>query len=147
MTDQLALLVADIYETAGLLRRAGEFIAAQESQTQARWQLLSAVSEQALTVPQAARRLGITRQGVQRVANELIAEGLAEFAGNPDHRNSPLLSLTTTGRQTMQRIAKRAERFHGKIAQKLTNPEIVRTRDVLRTLILELRAAAQSADV
>lgn len=64
MADEMALLVADVFELAGLLRRSGKAVAAKEGQTQARWQLLSVVSDQALTVPQAARRLGVTRQGV-----------------------------------------------------------------------------------
>lgn len=63
MPDEMALLVADVFEAAGLLRRSGEAIAATEGQTQARWQLLSVVSEEPLTVAQAARRLGIARQG------------------------------------------------------------------------------------
>ncbi len=89
MADEMALLVADVYELAGLLRRSGEAIAAREGQTQARWQFLSVISGDALTVPQAARRLGVTRQAVQRVANELVDDGLAELVANPDHRTSP----------------------------------------------------------
>ncbi|MGW8557309.1 hypothetical protein [Streptomyces tubercidicus] len=41
MAEELALLVADVYEAAGALRRAGETLAAAEGQTQARWQLMS----------------------------------------------------------------------------------------------------------
>lgn len=91
MSDEIARLVADVFELAGLLRRSGEVVAAREGHTQARWQLLSVVSDRALTVPQAARRLGVTRQGVQRVANDLVVCGLAELRHNPDHRTSPLL--------------------------------------------------------
>lgn len=68
---EAALLAADVYELAGLLRQAGEEIAAVQGQTQARWQLLSVVSDPPLSIPQAARRLGISRQAVQRVANDL----------------------------------------------------------------------------
>ena len=42
---ELALLVADVFEAAGVLRRYGERTAATAGQTQARWQLLSVVSE------------------------------------------------------------------------------------------------------
>lgn len=67
MSDEIARLVADVFELAGLLRRSGEVVAAREGHTQARWQLLSVVSDRALTVPQAARRLGVTRQVVAEV--------------------------------------------------------------------------------
>ena len=70
--DAFALLVADIFEAAGALRRDGEGIASSAGQTQARWQLLSVVAAGDWTVPMAADRLGTSRQAVQRIANELV---------------------------------------------------------------------------
>lgn len=102
--DEFALLVADVYELAGALRRSGESLAATENQTQARWQLMSAVSEDSMSVPTAAARLGISRQAVQRVANDLVTDNLAVFMINPGHRTSPLLTLTETGRTTLSAI-------------------------------------------
>jgi hypothetical protein len=52
----------DIYEAAGVFRHVGEAIAGAEGQTEVRWQLLSVSSGRSQTVPQAARRLGLTRQ-------------------------------------------------------------------------------------
>ena len=89
MPDEIALLVADVYEAAGALRRLGERTARAEGLTQARWQVLSVASEEALTVPQAARRLGVTRQNVQRVANDLVELGHAAYTANPDHGVHP----------------------------------------------------------
>lgn len=139
MTGDLALLVADIYEAAGALRRSGEAIAATEGQTQARWQLLSAVSQEALSVPRAARRLGVSRQGVQRVANALIEDGLAELRANPDHRASPLLALTPSGRQTLERITTRAQVATETLSAKITSADIATVRSLLRHLIDEVR--------
>lgn len=113
---EAALLVADVYELAGLLREAGEEIAEGHGQTQARWQLLSVVSDPPLSVPQAARRLGISRQAVQRVANDLVADGLAEFTANPDHRTSPLLALTDAGEGALAEITAAASRFNRELA-------------------------------
>ena len=89
--DAFALLVADIFEAAGALRRDGEGIASSAGQTQARWQLLSVVAAGDWTVPMAADRLGTSRQAVQRIANELVNDGLAAFIDNPRHRRSPFL--------------------------------------------------------
>lgn len=135
----MALLVADVFELAGLLRRSGEVTAAAQGQTQARWQLLSVIGDEALTVPQAARRLGVTRQGVQRVANELAAAGLAEFQPNPDHRTSPLLALTGTGREILQAITERAAVANTRLAATLGPAALGATRDGIRRLILELK--------
>lgn len=136
--DEMALLVADIFELAGALRRSGEALAATEGQTQARWQLLSAVSADGMTVARAARRLGITRQAVQRVGNDLVAEGLAEYADNPDHRTSPLLILTERGRRTLSAINRRAAADHRVLTDAVGSATIAETRAGVRQLIAAL---------
>lgn len=135
MADEMALLVADVYEAAGVLRRSGEAIAAEEGQTQARWQLLSVVSGAPLTVARAARRLGVSRQGVQRVANDLIREELAALRPNPDHRSSPLLALTATGREVLDRITVRAAEFNDGLATGISPGDVEAARALLRRLI------------
>ena len=139
MPDEMALLVADLYEVAGLLRDRGEEIAAAEGQTQARWQLLSVVSETPLTVPRAARRLGITRQAVQRVANDLVREELADFTPNRDHRTSPLLKLTAHGHDVLSRITTRARDTQRGWTDGIEPCELADARNVIRRLATRLR--------
>ncbi|MFE9629413.1 MarR family winged helix-turn-helix transcriptional regulator [Streptomyces sp. NPDC006463] len=139
MPDEMALLVADVFEAAGLLRRSGEAIAATEGQTQARWQLLSVVSEESLTVAQAARRLGISRQGVQRVANDLVRENLAAFEPNPEHRGSPLLALSPSGHRVLKKITARATETHRALTVGIHGDDIAQTRDLLHRLMEQLR--------
>src|SRR5918998_1511685 len=50
-----------------------------------------------LTVPQIAEMRPTSRQRMQRLADELAAEGLVEFVDNPKHRRSKLLRLTPEG--------------------------------------------------
>ncbi|MFF3417613.1 MarR family winged helix-turn-helix transcriptional regulator [Streptomyces sp. NPDC002698] len=137
--DEMALLVADVYEAAGVLRRSGEAIAAAEGQTQARWQVLSAVSDEPLPVARAARRLGITRQGVQRIANDLARDGLADFRPNPDHRSSPLLGLTPRGRRVLAGITDRAAAAHRVLSADIAPADIVAARDLLRRVVEQVR--------
>jgi DNA-binding MarR family transcriptional regulator len=133
MGDEIASLVADVYELAGLFRRSGEAIAAREGQTQARWQFLSVIADDPLTVPQAARRLGVTRQAVQRVVNELLDDGLVEPEANPDHRTSSLMTLTGSGRQVLARINKLAAVDNRRLAQAVGLDVVRSTRqNVLR---------------
>ncbi len=110
------LIIADIFELAGAFRRFGETIARTAGQTQARWQVLSAASGKALTVPQIARRLGVSRQNVQRIADLLVAEKLAAFSANPDHRGSPHLVLSERGQDRLARLTEAGSSFHQAIA-------------------------------
>jgi DNA-binding MarR family transcriptional regulator len=50
-----------------------------------------------LTVPHIAQMRPTSRQRMQRLANELAAEGLVEFIDNPKHRRSKLVRLTPKG--------------------------------------------------
>ncbi len=133
--NQLPLLIADVYEAAGALRRRGDHLAALAGQTQTRWQLLSVLSDGQWTVPRAARRLGITRQAVQQIANSLQAVGLLIARPNPDHQRSPLLLLTDRGYNALATITKQADEWHAQVAPALTPQQLATTRATLRALI------------
>lgn len=145
MPDELPLLVADIYEAAGALRRAGETMAGAEGQTQARWQLMSVVSEAPQSVARAARRLGVARQGVQRIAANLVGEGLAEFQDNPDHRTSPLLAITDPGRRALTAITARADVAHLAMGTDISQHDLAITRSVLQRLTRQTEDWARAA--
>lgn len=132
--NEFALLVADIYELGGLLRRAGEAIARRHGQTQARWQLLSVISSGSWTVPAAARRLGITRQAVQRVADDLVDGGQARYTHNPDHRRSPRLEITKAGRRTLDAITIDAGHTNQQLVAQIAPDDLERARHTLRTI-------------
>lgn len=97
-------LVAEVFELAGALRRDGEAIAKLAGQTQARWQVMWIAATGRLSVPMIARRLGLARQSVQRVADTIVAEGYATFEPNPDHQRSPLMILTSDGQRVLDKI-------------------------------------------
>jgi DNA-binding MarR family transcriptional regulator len=146
----LASFVADVVELAGLFRRFADEIARQEGQTQTRWYALSVFSAAPLTVSQAARRLGTTRQSVQRTANELLASGLAVTEPNPDHRASPHVVLTAEGQQALRRISKAAMQarrtwFSDRDVNNLAaaHHEVQRLRDALRRAPTQTSERAQ----
>jgi DNA-binding MarR family transcriptional regulator len=131
----LPLIVADIYELAGRFRADGEAIAATVGQTQARWQVMSAASSEPKTVPQIARRLGVTRQNVQRIADLLVDENWAVFEDNPDHRGSPHLVLNKRGRAALDQLTRAADSHYARLARKLPAAEIASIHRTLRRLI------------
>lgn len=96
-----------ILKVSGLLTTAGDALARPAGQTSARWQVLAAAEHGPATVAQMARMLGLARQSVQRVANLLVAEGLAHFGDNPNDKRADLLSLTDTGLEALKEIQER----------------------------------------
>ena len=130
----IPLLVADVFELAAAFRRAGDGIAKQVGQTQARWQVLSAASRGDKSVPQLARRLGYARQSVQRVVDLLVSESVAEYVPNPDHKRSALVRLTGEGHRQLRRLTAAADQMHRKIARDLGRDDLVTTLRVLRAL-------------
>ncbi|MGD0703823.1 MAG: MarR family winged helix-turn-helix transcriptional regulator [Trebonia sp.] len=143
--DELGLLVADVFEVAGVLRHYGERIAATAGQTQARWQLLSVVSDGDWTVPAAADRLGTSRQAVQRIANELVHDGLATFDDNPRHRRSPFLRLSADGRRALTAISAKARLENHAIVSGLDGLDLLRICADLRQLTSAVRVRLEDA--
>src|SRR5580698_4318538 len=129
------IIIADIYELAGRFREYGEAVARTVGQTQARWQVMSAASDDPHTVPQIARVLGVTRQNVQRIADLLVAEGSAEYRDNPDHRASPHLILTRRGRAAFEQLMKAAGGYHARLARKLPPSDLASIQRGLRRLL------------
>ncbi len=138
--DAFALVVADIFDAAGVLRRDGERTASSAGQTQARWQLLSVVSVGDWTVPMAADRLGTSRQAVQRIANKLVDDGLAASVDNPRHRRSPFLRLTDEGERVLSAITGQAQLRHKALLAKLDGINLVEVRTALRHLTAVVRS-------
>jgi DNA-binding MarR family transcriptional regulator len=131
----LPLVVADIYELAGRFRNEGETIAATVGQTQARWQVMSAASGAPLTVPQIARRLGVTRQNVQRIADVLVGENWATFETNPDHRNAPHLVLNARGQSALAQLGRAAAVSHAELGRRLAGVDVGAIHSGLRRLM------------
>jgi len=86
--DAATAVVLEIFRVNGLVLADGNRLAVAEGLTAARWQVLGAVAlaGRPLTVPQIARRMGLTRQAVQESVNRLLAEALVEARDNLDHR-------------------------------------------------------------
>src|SRR5260221_12623043 len=60
-----------------------------------------------LTVPQIALMRPTSRQRMQRLADELAADGLVEFIDNPKHQRSKLLRLTRKGEARYRELSTR----------------------------------------
>lgn len=131
------LLIADVYELAGASRDTSEHIAGQLGQTAARWHVMSVVSEGARTVPTIARRLGLTRQSVQRVVDDLAETGLVGLEDNPDHRRSRLVRLTDAGRDVVEELFRRSDATRAALLDRaaVSTTDLDEARRVIRSLL------------
>jgi DNA-binding MarR family transcriptional regulator len=104
-----------------VFRLNGQFLAVAEELarpaglTAARWQVLGAVLTEPRSVAGIARVMGIARQSVQRNADLLVADGMAEYVPNPAHRRAKLLRPTDEGLAAVRRI----DPAHAAVAEEL----------------------------
>ena len=129
-------VVLHTFRANGLFLAAGDLLAADEGLTAARWQVLGAVvvAGRPLTVPQIARRMGLTRQAVQASVNRLVSEGVVETGENPEHRRSPLIRITELGSRKYAAIQKRQAAWINELAAGLKRSELATTARVLQEL-------------
>src|SRR5215467_357103 len=134
--DAATAVVLEIFRVNGLLLADGSRLAAAEGLTAARWQVLGAVAlaGRPLTVPQIARRMGLTRQAVQESVNRLLAGALVEARDNLDHRRSPLIGLTELGSQKYTAVDQRQARWINQLAAGLQTTDLSAAARTLRDL-------------
>src|SRR5919197_5533333 len=111
-------VVLRIFRANGLLLAAGNLLAADEGLTSARWQVLGAIAlaRRPLTVPQIARRMGLSRQSVHGTVDRLARDGLVELAPNADHRRSRLVRLTARGERSYAALGERQAEWVSRLA-------------------------------
>ena len=95
-----------------------------------------------LTVPQIAQMRPTSRQRMQRLADELAAEGLVEFFENPKHRRSKLVRLTRKGHARYQELSARLSEIAATIGTDLSETDIREATGVVRRLSDEAKGAA-----
>ena len=129
-------VILSTFRANSLLLEAGDLLGAREGLTSARWQVLGAIAlaERPLTVPQIARRMGLTRQSVHATVKRLVGDGLLEIAPNADHRRSPLVDLTGSGRSRYEAIDRMQAAWVNGLARGLDRSDLETAARVLDEL-------------
>ena len=126
--DALTALVLPVFTLNGEILEAAATITALHELTPARWQ-----------VAEIARRVGLTRQSVQRVANDVVAQDWAHWQPNPGRRGQNLLVLTPKGRQAVAALAKEQHAWANTVGQEIGEKDL----KILGTLISRLTDASR----
>lgn len=99
-------LLLEVVATSFKLRAVGQRGGSVTAWGGGLWGLLHSLKTQGpQTVPQLARSRPVARQHIQKLADELAAEGLIEFTENPAHKRSKLLRMTPKGERQHHQIS------------------------------------------
>jgi DNA-binding MarR family transcriptional regulator len=141
-------VILSTFRANGRLLDAGDRLSAGEGLTSARWQVLGAIAlaDRPLTVPQIARRMGITRQSVHATVNRLVRDGFLELRPNADHIRSPLVGLTRHGRSKYEAIDARQAAWVNELARGIGRSELETAARVLDEFSQKLEAAEGGED-
>jgi DNA-binding MarR family transcriptional regulator len=127
-------LVLTVFRVNGGLVTAGNDLVGDLGLSTARWQVLGMIVDGPMTVSGIARRIGLTRQSVQRTANRLVKDGFAQTVANPDHQLAKLYKLTERSEKVMAEVDRRQKRWAGRIAQGLAPGKLEASVSLLRML-------------
>ena len=122
------------------LMEAAQDLAVEGGLTAAWWQVLGGVLDEPRSVADIGRRMGMTRQGVQRIADLLVERGLAEYRPNPAHRRAKLLACTEAGYWAIRRISIAQHPWAARIGAELGADELRTALATMQTLVATLEA-------
>ena len=138
----LTELILETFRLNGRLLAAGDALVRDLGLTSARWQILGAIALSPVPLPVAhiARNMGLTRQTVQKLVNELQSEGIVRFAPNPHHQRARLVLFTEKGRVAYEAARQRQRPWAQALADGLAADDIEGATVLLRAVRHKLEA-------
>lgn len=140
----LSGIAKTVFRLNGELLSIAEDLARPTGLTAAWWQVLATVLREPVSVADISRSIGNSRQSVQRVADLLVDQGLAEYRPNPAHRRAKLLAPTEEGRSAVRAIAP----AHADLARRLSSvfgeEELRQVTEHLTRLSAALQAVSEA---
>jgi DNA-binding MarR family transcriptional regulator len=146
--DIVTDLVLETFRLNGRLLVSGHALVADLGLTSARWQVLGAMalSPVPLSVAQIARNMGLTRQAVQRLVNEMQGDGLLRLAPNPHHQRAKLVLLSARGKTAFAAAMKRQSAWANDLAAGLSTKQIQTAAATLRRVRQRLDDRTENGD-
>jgi DNA-binding MarR family transcriptional regulator len=128
--------VVEAFRLHGVLIALGNRLSEGTGLTSARWQVLGAIAlaGRPLTVAQIARTMGLTRQSVQRLVDELETAGIVRRTAHPESRRARLVALTDAGQSAYAEVEKRQRPWANRAALGVSRTALATTLRVLRAL-------------
>ena len=142
-TEVVNRIVLTVFKLNGYFVKAADCLTKGSELTSARWQILGTVLHEQHTVAAIARSMGLARQSVQRIADVLVREGLAEFLPNPAHRRAKLLSSTEKGLNTIKKIRPKVVAWAESVNDLIGEDELKDAEMAINNLLSKLMLAEE----
>ncbi len=141
-------LVLEVFRLNGALIRIGDALVKPLGLTSARWQVLGSIAHGGGTfsVARLADNMGLARQSVQRIVDELAEAGLVGFEPNPAHKRAKLVVMTPRGQRAFSRATELWQPIAEALAGELGSRDIRKTTDNLAALRTRLDDHSQQGN-
>ncbi len=138
--NAISELILEVFRLNGRLLDAGDDLVEDIGLTSARWQVMGAVALSPVPLPVAhiARNMGLSRQSVQRLANEMEKDGLVVFAPNPHHERAKLVLLTSRGAEAYREAMARQAPWAANLGSGIDAKDLEAARSLLHELRMRL---------
>jgi DNA-binding MarR family transcriptional regulator len=136
----LTEVIVTTFRLNGRLLDVAQDLAAEGGITAAWWQVLGGILDEQRTVAEIGRRMGLTHQAVQRIADLLVERGLAEYRPNPNHRRAKLLACTEAGYWAIRRIALIQHPWANRIGDEVGAADLGHALTTMQRLLAALEA-------
>jgi DNA-binding MarR family transcriptional regulator len=127
-------LTRAVFAAQSSVLRHGDAANAAFGQSSARWRVMFNIAQGNGTVGEIARETDYTRQSIQRLADTLVADGLATYTPDPTDRRKQIITLTSTGSTLLAEMEADFDRWSKRLVKTLGKHNITQTIDHLQEL-------------
>jgi DNA-binding MarR family transcriptional regulator len=140
-SNALTDLIRTVLRMNATVQKSGTRMMLGTGVTNARWQTLSELFalEHRVTVSELARHMGLTRQAVQRLADDMARDGLVVFAKNSSDARAMHLLLTDAGKAAYDDALEREWQWTNAIAEGFDAEQIADTVVLLEDILKKMQ--------
>jgi DNA-binding MarR family transcriptional regulator len=140
-SNALTDLIRTVLRMNTTVQKSGTRLMRGTGITNARWQILSELSafEKRVTVSELARHMGLTRQAIQRIMDDMASDGLVEFVENLGDARAMHLLVTEAGKATYDEALEREWQWTNAIAEDFDAEQIARAVTLLEAIMQRMQ--------
>jgi len=137
-------LTRAVFAAQSSVLQYGDRANAAAGQSSARWRVMFNIAQGIGSVAEIARETDCARQSVQRLADALVADGLASYAPDPQDRRRQIITLTAKGSTLLAEMEADFDRWSQRLVRALGTGSVIKTIEDLHQLKRVLDADADS---